>query len=222
VFPEDRVLVGVINRKRDLDIARGEGWYRIPQAKMPRGVNAECIAFFLSRAFKERNGSICYYAERRGLELAYRHDLLPKEANHARADEVYYKVQLGELLEKDPPVLNPTRRSISFIYTTWDRFVTARQISDLYSQADYFVDRIFHALRNVGIISEHIWGAEYRNTPPSLRVLCQKGEITASTGIGNGNFYLDDSQPEDEILAKIRAEIARQGGPVIMNIPLES
>ena len=52
---------------------------------MPRGVNAEYIALFSSRAFKEKNGGIYYYAERKGLELAYRKDLIPKEDDHARA-----------------------------------------------------------------------------------------------------------------------------------------
>ena len=68
MFPEDRVLVGVINRKRDLAIAQAEGWYRIPQRRMPRGVNAEYVAFFLSRAFKEQNGGVYYYAEFKGLD----------------------------------------------------------------------------------------------------------------------------------------------------------
>jgi hypothetical protein len=221
MFPEDRVLVGVINRKRDLEYARTASWYRIPQKQMPRGINAEYIAFFLSRAFKERNGGIHYYAERRGLELVYRRDLLPNEAEHPRANEVYYKVQLGELLEKTPPVLNPTRRSVGFIYTTWDRFVQARQISDLYSKADYFVDRIYHALRNRGIHSERTWSAEYRNTAPQLRILCQQGEITASTDPGDDRYFLDSGDEEDSILAGILAEIARQGGPVVVRIPYD-
>jgi hypothetical protein len=139
------VLVGVINRKRDFACARDAHWYRIPQARMPRGVDADYIAFFLSRAFKERSGGIHYYAEVRGLELVYRRDLLPAEAAHPRAGEVYYKVQLGALLEKVPPVLNPTGRTISFIFTTWDRFASARQISDLYSTADYYVSRAYYA-----------------------------------------------------------------------------
>jgi len=221
MFPEDRVLVGVINRKRDLDTVRTEGWYRIPQKQMPNGVNAEYMAFFLSRAFKERNGGIHYFAERTGLELAYRRDLLPKEADHPRADQVYYKVQLGELIEKVPPVLNPTRRTVGFIYTTWDRFVQAQQISDLYSKADYFVDRIYHALRNRGVSAERTWSAEYRNNAPQLRILCQKGVITASTEPGENQFYLDNEHEEDAILAGILAEIARQGGPVMVRLRLD-
>lgn len=132
MYPEDRVLVGVINRRRDLIYARDEHWYRIPLARMKRGVDAEYIAFFLSRAFNERNGAIYYYAERKGLELAYRRDLIPSEPDHPRAGDVYYRVALGTLHEKVPPARNTNRTVISFIHTTWDRFCSARSISELY------------------------------------------------------------------------------------------
>ncbi len=221
MFPEDRVLVGVINRKRDLSIAQAEGWYRIPQRRMPRGVNAEYIAFFLSRAFKTQNGGVYYYAERKGLELAYRKELLPKEADHPRANEAYYKVQIGDLIEKQPPILNPTHRTISFIYTTWDRFVHAEKISDLYSQDDYFVDRIFHALRDKGVYSDRIWGAEYPGGAPELRILCEQGTVNASTAEGEGRLYLDQTLSQDKLLAKILDHIAAQGGPVSINIPMD-
>lgn len=149
MYPDDRVLVGVIRRKRDLQIVQQQRWYRIPQAQMRHGVYAEYIAFFLSGgvAGKGQPGGIYYYAARTGLELAYRRDLLPDEADHRRSDEVYYKVQLGELQAKDPPVLNPTGRTITFIHTTWDRFSSATTISDLYSRADEYVDRARHVLR---------------------------------------------------------------------------
>ncbi len=224
MFAEDRVLVGVIRRKRDLIYARDQHWYRIPQVRLHQGVNAEYIALFLSGAvFKERSGGIHYYAEKTGLELVRRKDLLPEEPNHSRAKEVYYKVQLGDLMEKTPPVLNPSRRIISFVYTTWDRFVNAREISDLYSTADYFVDRIYHALRSTGLTPQRIWQAEYRDAgrAAELRILCEKGTVVASTDHGGGSVYLDDSQKEDKILAAIKAEIARQGGPVFVSIPME-
>src|SRR5690606_29399689 len=115
VLPEDSVLVGVINRKRDLVYARDYHWYRIPQARMPRGVTADYLAFFLSRSFGDRNGAVHFYAERRGLELVRRRDLLPNEADNARADEVYYRVALSDLEPKTPPVVNTTKRTISFI-----------------------------------------------------------------------------------------------------------
>ncbi len=146
MYPEDRVLVGVVNRQRDLAYIRDAHWYRLPQAQFPDGLAVDYLAFFLSRAFRERNGGVYYYARCRGVELARRRDLLPDEAAHPRAEAVYYKVQIGALYEKIPPILNLSRRPVSFIFTTWDRFVSARQISDLYSQAGYFVDRVYYAL----------------------------------------------------------------------------
>jgi hypothetical protein len=221
MFPEDRVLIGVINRKRDLASAQAEGWYRIPQRRMPRGINTEYIGFFLSGAFKEKNGGIHYYAPTKGLELAYRKDLLPKEADHPRANDVYYKLQIGDLIERQPPILNPTRRPITFIYTTWDRFVSAEQISDLYTQDDYFVERIYHALRDNGVYAERTWQAEYKGAAPQLRILCENGSVDASTAEGDGMLYLDKTQPEDKLLAQILAKIAAQGGPVFLHLPLD-
>ena len=221
MFAEDRVLVGVINRKRDLQSVLDDKWYRIPQAQMKRGVNAEYIAFFQSKAFGERNGGIYYFGDRKGIELVYRRDLIPSEPHHPRANEAYYKVQLGTIREKKPPIVNTTKRTIGFIYTTWDRFIKASKISDLYSKEDYFVDRIYHALRNAGVPSERIWSAEYKNTAPQLRVLCEKGTFTASTSSEGDGMYLDESRPDDKILAGILAEIAKQGGPVTIRIPFD-
>ena len=147
MYADDRVLVGVVNRALDFEIARRDNWYRIPEKQLPRGLNAEYIAFFLSgKPFKERSGSVAYFARITGLELARRRDLLPDEAR--RADDIYYKVQFRHLLPKDPPIRNLPARSISFIRTTWDRFVSAETISDLYLKGDFFVDRVYHALRN--------------------------------------------------------------------------
>jgi len=222
MFAEDRVLVGVINRKRDLETVLGERWYRIPQQQMKRGINAEYIAFFLSKAFSERNGGIHYFADYKGVELLYRRDLLPQEANHPRANDAYYKIQLGTIRPKVPPVLNTSKRTLSFVYTTWDRFVNATKISDLYSKEDYFVDRIYHALRSAGVPSERTWSAEYRNAPARLRILCENGTtVNASTQPEDGSMYLDNKHHEDAILASILAEIAKQGGPVMINVPFD-
>ncbi len=221
--PEDRVLVGVINRKRDLVAARDEHWYRIPRARLSRGVYFEYLAFFLSGAFGADNGSVRYYAERNGFELAYRRDLLPKEATHRRANEIYYRIGIGPLLEKLPPVRNSTKRSVSFIYTTWDRFVGAREVSDFYSKDDYYVDRIFHALHDSGARVERFWEAERKATGHGahLNLLCEGGSFVAGPELEGDSLLMDDSQPDDVILASIRAEIARRGGPVTINIPLD-
>jgi hypothetical protein len=147
MFPEDRVLVGVIARQRDLAAARDEHWYRIPLERFTRAFDFEIIGFFLSRAFGAQNGAVRYYAPVRGVELVRRRDVLPGECRHRRADALYYRVALGPLIPKDPPVVNRTHRPIGFIYTTWDRFSAACSISELYSRGSFYVDRVYYALR---------------------------------------------------------------------------
>ena len=146
MYADDRVLVGVVRRKKDYRIARERLWYRIPFERMPAGVNAEYIALFLSAApFPHIGGAVACFARITGVELARRRELLPDETT--RADEIYYKLQFRQLIDKDPPIFNDTRRAFSFIRTTWDRFVSADSIPDLYSKAGFYVDRVYYALR---------------------------------------------------------------------------
>jgi len=226
MYPEDRVLVGVVNRKRDLDHARYGHWYRIPYGR-GRGIHAEYLAFFLSRAFGAENSAVRYYARRTGHELVRRRDLLPEEMDHPRADALYYKIQLGELREKVPPVVNPTRRPVVFIYTTWDRFIVAEQISDLYSTADYFVDRVHFALRNAGIPSDRYWEAEQASDDggAQVRVMCQQGEMIATTAqAATGRLHLpasDSLEAVKQMVAQIRDRIEALGGILTPPVPLE-
>ena len=146
MYADDRVLVGVVKRKKDFRIASREHWYRIPQRQLPQGLNAEYLALFLSGSAFRPAGGIAYFARITGLELARRRDLLPDETR--RADDIYYKVQFRQLVPRDPPIANLPARSISFIRTTWDRFISAETVGDLYSGADFYVDRVYHALRS--------------------------------------------------------------------------
>jgi hypothetical protein len=222
MLPEDSVLVGVINRRRDLVYAREQHWYRIPQERFPHGITADYMAFFLSRKFGERNGAIHFYGNIKGLELQYRRDLLPDEADHPRADARYYRLALSDLQEKMPPVVNDTKRTISFIYTTWDRFIHSTTIADLYSDNDRFVDRFFYALHARGMDVTRTWDAQRRadDFAPGLRILCENGAtVIASAHPVSGTVYLDQSKTEDSILQGILMQIARNGGPATVSVP---
>jgi hypothetical protein len=227
VYPEDRVLVGVISRKRDLEKAQGEHWYRVPQAQASKGIHTEYVAFFLSRAFGKQNGGIHYYARHTGTELVRRRDLLPQEANHVRADSLYYKLQFGELHRKDPSILNLPQRRFAFIYTTWDRFCEARVIADLYSDADHFVDRVFHALEKSGVRAERIWEAARMSDDggAQIRVLCEEGTVIAST-TPRGEHIIplpvsDSPERVQRSVETILEAIRRNGGLMMVPVPIE-
>lgn len=230
MFPDDRVLVGIINRKTDLTHLLQDHWYRIPQVQMPDGIYAEYIAFFLSgtAAKQMSQNGVYYFARRNGLELKYRKDLLPNETSKkalARADDVYYKVQFQKIDPKSPPILNTTKRRFAFIHTTWDRFINANKITDLYSKNDYYVDRIYHALRDKNVRVNRYWDAQRKRTGygANIRILCENGTLTGYTEQqfdDQNGVYLDNSQAQDTIFETIRAKMAQLGGPI--SLPLST
>ncbi|HVO43917.1 MAG TPA: hypothetical protein VMT34_14905 [Aggregatilineales bacterium] len=226
MYPEDRVLVGVINRKRDIDRLLAERWYRIPIVRAPRDIETEYFAFYLSTGMKAKNGGIHYYARRKGHELVRRRDLLPAEAKHPRADQLYYKITFDEVHERIPPILNPTRRPISFLFTTWDRFLAAKTILDLYSKDDWFVERVIHMLKAMGIPAEQRWQDEDTAARlAELRVQCEQGIVRATVGeAADGVIGLAAGEKDADVAASaaaIEEAVKALGGSVYVDIPLD-
>ncbi len=106
--PDDLVLVAIVKARRDLEIARMLGWYRIPLQSAPKTVRVDWLAFYQTGAFGDERWSVRYVAPVRGFELTTRSDLLRDEPDHPRADEPYYRIQIGELERLPSP--DPERR----------------------------------------------------------------------------------------------------------------
>ncbi len=128
----DAVLVVLVNRPRDLEIIHTEHWYRMPvKYAPPRFSAARYLAFYLPGAFGADKWSIREYALVRGHELVRRRDLLPSEPEHPRADEFYFKIELGAPLALPHPITSRTSRRILFLWTTGEQFSRAVEIDDL-------------------------------------------------------------------------------------------
>lgn len=123
-MPDDRVLVGVIRRKRDLTYLLRDHWYRVPVFAAPGCVDTIFMAFFT-------DGAIRYYARLTGFELFRRRDLLPLEYKHPRANELYFKLQFRDVIACEPPISNQERRAFAFIFTDWAHFEAARSVREL-------------------------------------------------------------------------------------------
>lgn len=147
MYPEDRVLVAYIPIPSDFEILKEESWYRIPQKHAPKGLFSEYLAFYFGKHFGEDKWTVRYYAKQLGRELLTRKELLPAEVNHPRAEEYYYKIQLGPLQELQRPIVSLQWRRIIFIHTTWDRFQDAIEINDLFVEGGNYVDRKYATLR---------------------------------------------------------------------------
>src|SRR5690606_37815876 len=106
--PGARALVCVVTRPRDLELAREQGWYRVPLRRAPRLLAAEYLAFYQTAAFGRERWAVRYLAPVRRITLATRRELLPDEAGHPRDAERYYRFELGPLEPLPLPV--PARR----------------------------------------------------------------------------------------------------------------
>ena len=87
---EDLILVAILKTRRDLEIARLLGWYRIPLRTAPKTVRVDWLAFFQTAAFGEEKHAVRYVAPVRGFELTTRRALLRDEPAHpdARSEEL--------------------------------------------------------------------------------------------------------------------------------------
>jgi hypothetical protein len=134
--PTDLILVCVLPTPRDLEIARLLGWYRIPLRTAPKVVAVDYLAFYQPSAFGGRGGQIEFIAQVKGHELTTRGELLKDEADHPRAKEEYYKIQLGGLEKLSQPVTADKWKRLTFLYTTGEYLLNAKLLNDLVVHAE--------------------------------------------------------------------------------------
>lgn len=181
-YPSDRVLVGVMNSWRDFNIARDEGWYRVPKQHAPDSTTeAVVLAFYFTRAFGDEKWAIHYYSPVEGHELVRRRDLLPDQTDHPRADAPYYKLQLGPMMKLDDPIPSLRWRRVTFIESTWDRFVAAEEINDLYASG---ADGLYVTLKETDLQPEREFllrddGTDY---VVDMAIPCRRGTVTIVLG----------------------------------------
>ncbi len=154
---EALVLVAILPARRDLEIARLLGWYRIPLRRAPKVINIDALAFYQTGDFgPEHRWQIEHFSEVRGHELTTRQELFRDEPEHPRAHDEYYKLALGPLQTLPQPIPAGRWRRITFLYTTGDLFPSARTINDLVVRSE---DRqgLWRSLRE-----RALQGGEYR------------------------------------------------------------
>jgi hypothetical protein len=130
------VLVCVLPSPRDLEIVRLLGWYRIPFRSAPKVIAVDYLAFYQPGSFGQQGGRIEWTAPVCGHELTTRGELLRDEADHPRAGEEYYKIQLGPLERLAQPILAEKWRRLTFLYTTGEYLLKAKTLNELVVQSD--------------------------------------------------------------------------------------
>jgi len=136
IRPTDLILVCVLPAPRDLEIARLLGWYRIPLRTAPKVVAVDLLAFYQPSSFGRSGRQIEFVAPVRGHELVRRGELLHDEAAHPRADEEYYKIQIGTLERLPGPISAGRWRRFTFLYTTGEYMLKAKILNELVVETD--------------------------------------------------------------------------------------
>ena len=141
-------LVVVMNNAEDLRRVASEGWYRIPQRRAPRRVGADYLAFYQTGAFKGQPEaqSVTYFAATRRYHLLTRREMIPDEADHKRADDYYFRIDVGPLQRLARPVPAAKMRRVTFIHTTMQLLLEAEDVRELFHQEDPF-EKLWSTLR---------------------------------------------------------------------------
>jgi len=167
VSSTDLILVAVLNNKRDLEIARVLGWYRIPLQHFPKTVAVEWLAFYQTSKFGKEKWAINYIVPVRGHELTTRAELFRDQPDHSWANESYYKVQLGPLKRLPRPIPSRKWRRITFLYTTGGRLLASEEINDLIIQSEER-ELLWKALRERGLQAERRYETQ-KGTQPKVK-----------------------------------------------------
>ena len=127
-----RVLVAIMNNRQDMEIARTARWYRVPLKHYRRPLDISYLAFYQTKAFGRRERwAIHYYAPVRSWAIVKRKDLFPDEPWHPRVEEEYFRIEIGPLQRLPRPVFSPRLRRVTFIHTTLEKLLDAREVGDL-------------------------------------------------------------------------------------------
>lgn len=176
---ETPALVAVITRKKDFEILRKEYWYRIPVKSAPEGLEKiRFIAFYQTKVFGEEKWAVNYYAEVKGIRQVRRIELLPDEPGHKRAEEFYFRVEVGELMRLPQSIPSRRWRRIVFIPTTLERLLRAREVNDLYCTSP-IEEKLYRALERAGLEPERQFYVREKGSDYFLdiAVFCKEGEL---------------------------------------------
>jgi len=172
------VLVAVVNNQRDFERVRDEHWYRIPVKRAPRQIAAEYLALYQTAKFGGQGRRIAFYAPILRYHVASRTELIPEQPDHPRAQEKYFKLELGELIPLPEPISNARQPRITFITTTLERLLDARDVNELWLRAAAR-QKLYAAVRERGLAVECWYPVEMGDRPEAdLALLGPSGRIS--------------------------------------------
>lgn len=198
------VLVAIINDKRDFVIVQNQNWYRIPVFSVEKWLNKRWpprwIAFYQTKVFGDEAYSIRYYARVLDIQVVRRSQLFPNHPPDMKSNLKYYKLNLAPLKKLIEPIFSRKWRRIVFIPTTWEKFINAVEINDLFDESP-LEDRLWAEFKRHNIPAERqvFITVKQLNYALDFAVYCDTGNIDIET---DGDTW--HANPEKEAQDNLR------------------
>ena len=185
------VLVAIINKQLDFAILREKLWYRIPVSSVEKWIkerwSPKWLAFYQTKAFGAEKHAINYFAEVLDIREVRRWQLFPDEPRDDKSNWRYYQIFVKSVQQLPKPIYSRRYRRIIFIPTTWEKFINATEINDLFDESS-LEDRLWAEFKRHNIPAERQEFVIARKNDYALdfAVYCAKGNIDIET---DGDFW---------------------------------
>ncbi|WP_338814529.1 DUF559 domain-containing protein [Bernardetia sp. Wsw4-3y2] len=179
---ENRVLVAIMNNKKDFLIAQEKGWYRIPVKSAPKNIRDETVvkylAFYQTKIFGAEKYTIKWYAEIKNINKVFREELFKNESPSNKSNKEYYKIDFEELRQLKQPIVSKKGRRILFIPTTEQKFFSAKEINYLFNESP-IEDKFWEALvdHNIEAERQYFINAQGKNRFLDFAIFCKDRNI---------------------------------------------
>jgi len=171
-----------MNDPVDFAIAQERGWYRIPVQSAPRRWPPQWLAFYQTKAFPEEKYSIKHFARVHKIQTATRQELFPNEPKNEKSSRIYYQLMLEPLQSLSAPIFSQRWRRIVFIPTTWEKFIQATEINDLYDESP-LEDRLWAEFKQRLLFAERQYYLQVESQIYCLdfALFCRDGKLDIET-----------------------------------------
>jgi len=182
VAQRGEVLVAVLPNLQDFEILRTKLWYRIPAEQKERLIRnrwpPKWLAFYQTNAFKGDAHTVSYFGRVTNIREVTRLELFPDDPADDRSSKRYYRIGLSSLERRPEPIRSRRWRRIVFIPTTWNKFVSATEVNDLFDESP-LEDVLWGQFKSLGIAAERqerveVFGRSYFL---DFAVYCHSGKL---------------------------------------------
>ena len=153
----NEVLVAILNNLSDFDVARDKHWYRVSVDSAHKWLKnrwpPQWLAFYQTKVLGTEAHAVNYYARVLDVQEVDRWQLFPDQPRDERAMRRYCKLTISPLVRLPKPILSRRLRRIVFIAPTWEKFINAYEINDLYDESP-LEDRLWAEMKRLQISAE--------------------------------------------------------------------